>query len=280
MCFFCLFVFCNFLSNNLTITNFPCSSLLLFFFFLKPFPLPEDGNKTLITFGCYLSFLPLLPPLSLPLSKPALRFQLFMGWERHITRRGSKSDCRNPDSLEFIGSITSWSRARQLGCAAPQVWMHSSPSTKRSAAGHTSEPCLAGCRARAGGKRKKQSSSTLLLQISYHWLEEKVQPISSSLSMKLLIFPILSLVFLPIPAKNSVCWNRAYRLFNFIWNSLTILSILSSLLFVFSCTFLFQPNLVPTSCSLSLPSVPPFQYPQEVSPTYFSSSYFPPFPCL
>lgn len=159
MCFFCLFVFCNFLSNNLTITNFPCSNLL--FFFLKPFPLPEDGNKTLITFGCYLPFLPLLPPLPLPLSKPALRFQLFMDWERHITGRGSKSDCRNPDSLEFIGSITSWSRARQLGCAAPRsldAWL-SCESQARSAAGHTSAPCLAGCCGRAGWRRERKAAA-------------------------------------------------------------------------------------------------------------------------
>lgn len=193
MCFFCLFVFCNFLSNNLTITNFPCSNLL--FFFLKPFPLPEDGNKTLITFGCYLPFLPLLPPLPLPLSKPALRFQLFMDWERHITGRGSKSDCRNPDSLEFIGSITSWSRARQLGCAAPEVWMHGSPARAKRAPQQGTRRHRAGLAAAAaqgeGGKGKQQhlaASNQLPLtgeKANFFFIKQS----------KLLIFPIHSLIF-------------------------------------------------------------------------------------
>lgn len=79
MCFFCLFVFCNFLSNNLTITNLLCSNLLLFFFFLKTFPLPEDGNKTLITFGCYLPFLPLLPPPLTPFVKASTQVSALHG---------------------------------------------------------------------------------------------------------------------------------------------------------------------------------------------------------
>lgn len=110
-------------------------------------------------------FFPSFPPLSLPLSKPALRFQLFMDWERHITGRGSKSDCRNPDSLEFIGSISSWTRARQLGCMAPEVWMCRSPSrTKwlRSSHRNTStcrHRALLSAMALGVGKRKRKAAA-------------------------------------------------------------------------------------------------------------------------
>lgn len=140
-------------------------------------------------------FFPSFPPLSLPLSKPALRFQLFMDWKRHITGRGSKSDCRNPDSLEFIGSISSWTRARHLDCAAPEVWTRCSPSrAKQTPQQPPLPPAHVGTVPRClpwlwGLKEEKESSSMLLLQISYNQLKKKlIWLIYFSLSMKLLGF--------------------------------------------------------------------------------------------
>lgn len=228
-----------------------------FFFFFKPFPLPEDGNKTLITFGCYLSFLPLLPPLSLPLSKPALRFQLFTDWERHTSRRGSKSDCRNPDSLEFIGSISGWSRARPLGSAAPAVWMLGSPPGARRGT----------LRHRAGGRGKAKQQHLAASHRSPPTGREKKVYLADFFFVKheaAGVFDSLTgfCQFLLKIQFVKISPHRACRLFNFIWNSLTFSICFPTAAFCF---------LVPTYSSLSLCS--PFSLPITSQPYLFQQFF-------
>ena len=137
-------------------------------------------------------FLPSFPPLSLSLSKPALRFQLFMDLRK--AHNGERKQIRLQESrfirVSWVNQQLDQSQTIRLG----RPWyLDASLPFQASTVAATITPArrhhvLVAAMAR-GWKEEKESNSTLQLQISFNELKKKsIWPVSSSLNVKLLRF--------------------------------------------------------------------------------------------